>query len=193
MTGERDRGSFLIGVAGAGIRRALDVGPGGGPDLADCPPLALTARACFVTLTTSAQGLRGCRGSLEPRRALGLDVWHNAQASACADPRFPALQRAELGELSIEIAVLGPLETVHAMSEAELQAQLVPLRDGLVLRWRAHRATFLPKVWEHLPEPRDFLAALRQKAGLPPDFWSPELVIERYKTEVLSGAMRAAA
>ncbi len=193
MSGVRDSGSFLITVAGAAIRWALDVGPGGSPDLADCPVPALTARACFVTLTTSAEGLRGCRGSLEPRRALALDVWHNAQASALADPRFPPLQAAELAELSIEIAVLGPLESVRASSEAELHARLVPLRDGVVLRWRTHRATFLPKVWEHLPEPQDFLAALRQKAGLPPDFWSPELVIERYATEVLRGDMRAAA
>lgn len=193
MSGMRESGSFLVAVAGAAIRRALALGPGGSPDLADCPASALTERACFVTLTTSAAGLRGCRGSLEPRRALALDVWHNAQASAFADPRFPPLQTAEFAELAIEIAVLGPLETVRANSEAELHAQLVPLRDGVVLQWRAHRATFLPKVWEHLPEPRDFLAALRQKAGLPPDFWSPELVIERYATEVLRGDLRAAA
>ncbi len=193
MTDRRESSGFLIGVAGAAIRRALDTGPGGAPDLSDCPTPALSARACFVTLTTSAEGLRGCRGSLEPRRALALDVWHNSQASAFGDPRFPPLQRTELAELSIEIAVLGPLATVRVTSEAELSARLVPLRDGVVLRWRAHRATFLPKVWEHLPEPQDFLAALRQKAGLPPDFWSPELVVERYETEVLRGELRATA
>jgi len=79
--------------------------------------------------------------------------------------------------------VLSPPEPLHFASEEELLAQLRPGEDGLILHFRHHRGTFLPSVWEHLTDPYVFLAQLKQKAGLPLDFWSPELRVERYTTE----------
>jgi AmmeMemoRadiSam system protein A len=111
------------------------------------------------------------------------DVAHNAFAAAFRDPRFPALSAAELQELEIGISVLGPTESVSFGTEEELLGKLRPGIDGLVLQDGRHRGTFLPAVWESLPEPAEFLYHLRQKAGLPGDYWSETLQIERYTTE----------
>ncbi|NQD35489.1 AmmeMemoRadiSam system protein A [Permianibacter sp. IMCC34836] len=126
--------------------------------------------ACFVTLTLAEQ-LRGCIGSLSPRRSLALDVSDNAFAAAFRDPRFPPVQAQELTRLCIEIALLSaPVPLAAVADEAALLAQLRPAIDGVVLEQDGRRATFLPKVWSHFDEGRAFLAALRQKAGLPTPF-----------------------
>ena len=138
--------------------------------------------ACFVTLRIRV-ALRGCTGSLEAVRPLVCDVARNAYRSAFGDPRFPPLSREELPEVEIKIAVLSALQPFEASSEAELLARLRPGVDGLVLRDGPHAATFLPAVWESLPEPRAFLDALREKAELPRGYWSPTLRFERYTTQ----------
>lgn len=127
--------------------------------------------------------LRGCTGSLEAARPLVRDVSRNAWRSAFQDPRFPPLIEAELDGLEISVSVLSPLEPLPARSERELLASLRAGRDGLVLREGQRVATFLPAVWKTLPEPRAFLDALWQKAGLPPGHWSDALLFERYTTE----------
>jgi len=177
---------FLIALARRAIRRGLGAAEAGAPELAGCPVEALAHRACFVTLTTPANGLRGCRGSLEARRALAADVWHNAWASAFDDPRFTPVTARQLDELEVEISVLSALEAVTVASEEELRRALVPGCDGLVLAWRGHRATFLPKVWDMLPDPREFLAQLKLKAGLPAAFWAGDVQIFRYQVESLT-------
>jgi hypothetical protein len=139
-------------------------------------------RASFVTLRRRG-ALRGCTGSLEAVRALVADVARSAYRSARCDPRFPPVGPAELPELELYISVLGPLEPLHAGSEADLLALLRPRIDGLVLREGAASATFLPAVWESLPEPERFLHELRRKAGLPAGHWSAELRFERYAVE----------
>jgi AmmeMemoRadiSam system protein A len=174
---------FLIGLARRSIRRGLAAPDAGVPELADCPPEALAERACFVTLTTGADELRGCRGTIDAHRTLAADVWHNAWASAFDDPRFSPVTAAHLQDLVIDISVLSPLEPVKVSSEEELRQKLVPRCDGLVLAWRGRRATFLPKVWELLPEPGDFLAHLKAKAGLPRAFWARDIEIYRYRVE----------
>ena len=108
---------------------------------------------------------------------------HNAFRSAFGDPRFPPLLEDELPGLDIHVALLSPLEPLPAGSEQELLAALRPGVDGLVLREGPRTATFLPAVWESLPDPRDFLARLREKAGLPPGHWSASLCFERYTAE----------
>ncbi len=177
----------LIRLASRAIREGLHADHPGDPDLAGCPPELLAYRACFVTLSSRAEGLRGCRGVLEARRSLAAEAWHNAFASAFDDPRFAPVERGELEQLEIGISVLGPLQPVSVGSEQELLALLMPGQDGLVLAWRNRRATFLPKVWEALPEPRDFLHQLKIKAGLPADFWSAEIQLQQYSAVEVRG------
>ena len=137
--------------------------------------------ASFVTLRErSTSELRGCCGSLEARLPLAEDTWRNARASAFGDPRFPSLTAAEWVDIDVHISVLSPPERFLVGSEAELLDTLRPHIDGLVLEFGAHRATFLPAVWEQLPTPDEFVKLLRLKAGLSPSFFSPQIEWSRY-------------
>ena len=139
--------------------------------------------ASFVTLTSGrAPGgaLRGCIGSLEARRPLRADVEANAVAAALHDPRFAPLTARELDDTVVEVSVLSVPAALPAADEAELLARLRPGVDGVVLSACGRRATFLPQVWEQLPDPADFLARLRRKAGLPADYWGRDVVVETY-------------
>ncbi len=142
-------------------------------------------RNSFVTLTKAGE-LRGCIGSLEARVPLAIDVASNAFKSGFRDPRFPALSFAELDQVIIQIAVLSPQTAIAVSTEAELGSALKPHVDGLTIEDGGHRATFLPKVWESLPEPHQFLASLKIKAGMHPDYWSPDIKAYRYHTENFS-------
>jgi AmmeMemoRadiSam system protein A len=142
-------------------------------------------RATFVTLHVNG-ALRGCIGTLEATRALVADVAHNAGAAAFDDPRFPALAWREYERLTIHISILSPAEPIRFSSEADLVTRLRPNVDGLILETDSRRGTFLPAVWESLPDPREFLRHLKQKAGLPPDYWSDDLRIRRYTVESVS-------
>lgn len=135
--------------------------------------------ACFVTLTRHGQ-LRGCIGSISPHRPLSDDVRHNAYAAAFRDGRFLPLTSLELDGLVIEVSLLSPTEPLTFHSEQDALRQLRPGTDGLVLRWRDHRGTFLPQMWEHLPDRAQFLNHLKRKAGLPEDFWHDGVRLLRY-------------
>lgn len=171
----------LLAVAAASLRsgvahgRPLDIDP------LVYPEHLRHSCATFVTLQKDGH-LRGCIGTLEPRRPAVADVAHNAYAAGFSDPRFSPLQRDELRALHIHIALLSPHEALHFKSEADLLARLRPGVDGLVLAEGLRRGTFLPAVWESLPAPADFLRQLKLKAGLPPDYWSDTLRVERYTT-----------
>jgi AmmeMemoRadiSam system protein A len=169
----------LRALAREAIEFALREGREPEVDPARHPPELREPGACFVTLHRHGE-LRGCTGSLKPTRPLVCDVAYNACRSAFSDPRFPPLSEPELEGLSLSVSVLSPLEAVAVDSERALLAALRPGHDGLVLRDGAACATFLPSVWSSLPEPRAFLDALRQKAGLPPGHWSPTIHFERY-------------
>lgn len=138
--------------------------------------------ASFVTLRVGEE-LRGCCGSIEPARPLSEDVWNNAWASAFADPRFPPLTIQEWPETNVQISVLSEPERLDVQSEAELLQILRPGRDGLVLQFGDRRSTFLPAVWEQLPDPVRFIRLLKMKAGWPMDFWPREMEAWRYTTE----------
>jgi AmmeMemoRadiSam system protein A len=138
--------------------------------------------ASFVTLNKGGE-LRGCIGSLEAHRPLVEDVAHNAYAAAFSDPRFPPLAAQELPELEFHISILTPAEPMSFSSEEDLLAQIRPGIDGLILEDAGRRGTFLPSVWESLPDARSFLQHLKLKAGLPADYWSPTLKVSRYTTE----------
>ena len=136
--------------------------------------------ACFVTVHGRDGALRGCIGRLEPEGSLRAQLESNARRAAFGDPRFPPLQPQEWPGLRIEVSLLGPLEELPAADEATALAALRPGVDGVVLNWRGHQATFLPQVWRQLPTPEAFVAALKRKAGLASDFWSPEMQMQRY-------------
>lgn len=178
MSTEDDRGPVLLAIARAAIARALGL-PAAEPA---APAWLDTPGASFVTLTRHGE-LRGCIGSLEAWRPLGEDVAANARAAAFNDPRFPPLTAAEFPDTRIEVSLLSRPEPMHFVNEASALAQLRPEIDGVILEYGRHRATFLPQVWEQLPLPRQFLAQLKLKAGLPPDFWSDELRLSRYTVE----------
>lgn len=136
--------------------------------------------ATFVTLTQHGE-LRGCIGSIEAWRPLDADVRANACAAAFRDPRFPPLGRREFGGTRVEVSLLTTPEPMKFGEEADALRQLRPGVDGIVLEWQGHRGTFLPQVWESLPEPKDFLDHLKGKAGLAPDFWAPDVRLLRYE------------
>jgi AmmeMemoRadiSam system protein A len=172
------RGSTLLAHARSAIAHRLGVTSVPKPHA----PFLDDPGATFVTIRVEGE-LRGCVGSLQPRRPLGEDVRANAQAAAFDDPRFPPLARAEYDALEVEVSVLSHSAPISVASERELHAQLRPGIDGVTLQCGGRRATFLPQVWESLPDPRDFLGHLKRKAGLPVDFWSDELAISRYTVE----------
>ena len=135
----------------------------------------------FVTLKKFGQ-LRGCIGVFEGVAPLADSAIDCAQGAAFRDPRFPQLGPEELTEIQISVSVLSPSEPMQISSREDLLAQLQPGRDGLILTEGAQRATFLPQVWEQLPDKGDFVAQLLRKAGLPGDYWSPALRASRYRS-----------
>jgi uncharacterized protein len=137
--------------------------------------------ATFTTLRFEGR-LRGCCGTLEATRPLAEDVVHSAFRAAFRDPRFEPVGERELGAISLEVSVLSPLESLPVSDEAELLGLLRPGSDGLVIAVEGRHATFLPTVWETLPEPRRFVAALKAKCGLAENYWSERLEFRRYRT-----------
>jgi AmmeMemoRadiSam system protein A len=161
-----------------GVRtgRPLAIDPG------DHPPDLRTIGATFVTLRIGGE-LRGCIGSIEAAEPLIVSAAHNAFRAGFHDPRFPPISERELSKIEVEVSVLSPLEPMPADSEEALIAALRPGRDGIVLREGDRVGTFLPSVWEQLPEPRQFLRQLKHKAGLPAEHWSDRIRVWRYTTE----------
>jgi len=173
------RGAALLAHARHAIESLFDRGTGAAlPEgrFLDAPG------ATFVTLRRRGE-LRGCIGSLEAERPLREDVARNARAAALRDPRFDPLTEQELDGLSVEVSLLSPAQPLAFRDEADLQRQLERDRPGVVLEYGSRRSTFLPQVWEQLPDPRDFLRHLKAKAGLPPDFWSNDIRVSRYAVE----------
>jgi AmmeMemoRadiSam system protein A len=173
---------LLLAVAEQSIRHGLHNGRALSVNLSDYPESLHQPGACFVTLRKHGE-LRGCIGSLNPRRPLLEDIAQNSFAAAFQDPRFAPLHEDELAELKLHISLLGPAEPLAIASEDELLAKLRPGIDGLILEDGPYRATFLPSVWEQLPEPRQFLRQLKRKAGLADDYWSKTLRFSRYQCE----------
>ena len=172
---DRDLGAALVALARNAIGGRFGIAAVGVVSL----PALDRPGATFVTLIQDGE-LRGCIGSLEPRRPLSADVSANAVAAAFRDPRFPPLATHEFRATSVEVSLLSPPEAFAVFDEADLTRQLRPGVEGIVLQYEARRATFLPQVWETLPEPREFIAALKKKAGLQQDFWAAGVNVARY-------------
>ncbi|HHH19336.1 MAG TPA: AmmeMemoRadiSam system protein A [Campylobacterales bacterium] len=121
--------------------------------------------AVFVTLRQQGH-LRGCIGSLVAHRSLLDDVVHNAKAAAFSDPRFQPLSSTELNTTDIEVSLLSSPEELEYKDREELKKKIRPNIDGVILQLGNHRATFLPQVWEEIPEFDLFFGHLCQKAGV---------------------------
>ena len=176
-----DAGDTLLEIARSSIDRSLS---GKGAQAAEPLAWLRQAGATFVTLTKAgARGaeLRGCIGSLEAKRPLGVDVAENALAAAFRDPRFPALSAAEWLNVSVEVSLLSAPRPIQFADEADLLAQVEAGEDGIILEHAGRRATFLPQVWESLPEKRVFFGELLRKSGLPADTRLGRCKVSRYR------------
>lgn len=170
-----EHGNILLPIARAEITRALNV-----PCAADeTAPWLAEHGACFVTLTQFGE-LRGCIGSLQAHRPLLADLKSNAVSAALRDPRFTPLTVEELDVTTVEVSLLSESQEMLVRGEADALAQMRPGVDGIIFEYGRYRSTFLPQVWENLAQPRDFLAMLRRKAGLPDDFWAEGVKLSRY-------------
>ena len=170
-----ERGSILLPIARASISSAL-----GSAQQADEQVIWLQEQgACFVTLTQDGE-LRGCIGTLEAHRTLLQDVKANAHAAAFRDPRFSALTASELDKTQVEISLLSAMQPMQFSGERDALQQLKPGVHGVVFEFGRHRSTFLPQVWEQLPNVVEFMAHLKYKAGLSPDFWAEEVRLSSY-------------
>ncbi|MGZ4677467.1 MAG: AmmeMemoRadiSam system protein A [Acidimicrobiia bacterium] len=143
--------------------------------------------ASFVTLTREEE-LLGCIGTLSAHQPLGVDVAQHAVAAAFADPRMPAISGVEFEVMTTKVSVISPLESVPARSLPELAELLEIGRDGLLVESLAGGATFLPSVWEQLPDVDSFLGALWRKAGWRPGTTPPGLRAARYRTLEITDA-----
>jgi AmmeMemoRadiSam system protein A len=170
-----EHGSILLAIARGAIARSLGAPA---PEYDDGPWLTEPG-ASFVTLMRRGE-LRGCIGSLMAERPLRQDIESNALAAAFRDPRFPPVALPEYADIAVEVSVLSALEPIAVENEAQLLTLLRPGIDGVLLEYGSRRSTFLPQVWEQLPEPRAFLAHLKQKAGLHMDFWAEDIRLSRY-------------
>ncbi|MFO0726530.1 MAG: AmmeMemoRadiSam system protein A [Myxococcota bacterium] len=178
----------LADYARAVIREDLGGPKAHAPDIASFHQPA----AIFVTVRRGDE-LQGCVGNLEPKRTALVETALHARAAAFHDPRGIRLGLEDVPGLSVEISWLGPLTPLSFGDEAQALAQLRPGLDGVVFEWRDHRATFLPQVWESLPEVPIFMGELKRKAGLPAGFWHPEVRLSTYRmTKAISPAVEAA-
>jgi AmmeMemoRadiSam system protein A len=174
---------YLLSLAREAIDRVAQGKDAPKIDVDAVPEGLRRAGASFVTLNKEGR-LRGCVGSLEARRPLVLDVQQNGIGAAFRDPRFPPVRPEEVDDLDIEISVLSLPERVDYDGPEDLLGKLRPGIDGVVIERGWHRATFLPQVWEKLPDKRDFMRRLCLKAGLPPDaYGSGDLHVYTYQVE----------
>lgn len=172
---------ILLGAARRAIEQALHHRHAEPADIGGSSALR-ERRASFVTLKCDGS-LRGCIGTLKVVRRLIDDVVYNAHAAAFRDPRFPPLTLPEVVNLRIEISALEKPEVLNVADRDELLTCLRPALDGLIVATASRRATFLPSVWESLPDPDEFVAHLWDKAGLTPGDWPPDLQLLRYTVE----------
>lgn len=167
-----ERGKVLVKWARERLREALGGPKATRPTGAWCDEPGAT----FVTLRWKSGDLQGCIGSLEPERPIVDDVAHNAIAAGTRDPRTTPCKLADVDHLDLELSILSPLEPIA--SEADIRVGV----DGIVLVHEFRRATFLPVMWERLPDVKTFMGELRRKAGLPRDF-AGQVQLMRYTVD----------
>jgi len=179
---QNNKGKVLLSIARATIAETLGLAHTSIEDLAQNNHWLQQQAACFVTLMKNGQ-LRGCIGTLEAHRCLLEDIKYNANAAAFHDTRFSPLSSEELALIEIEVSLLSTMQPLNFSDEADALAQLRPGSDGILLEYGQHRSTFLPQVWQQLPDTKDFIEHLKNKAGLAADFWADEIKLSRYTVD----------
>lgn len=170
-------GRLLLELARSAIAAALN--PASQPLALPEMPWLHQPGATFVTLTLEGR-IRGSHGTLEPMQPLARDLIRNAEAAAFRQPGHPPLNRDELAATVIEVSLLSAPEPLPSASETGLLSLLRPGVDGLVFAYGRHRSLFLPHAWEQHPDAGNFLQHLKYRAGLPPDFWHPDVSVSRF-------------
>ncbi len=174
---------FLLELARRTVREVVATGRLPAVPSVGLAPALTAPRGCFVTLTKRGI-LRGCIGSLASDMPLVESVIENARNAAVRDPRFDPVAESELPKVEIEISVLTEPRPLAFSSSEDLVRKLRPGIDGVVLRIGRHGATYLPQVWEQIPDPTEFLNNLSEKAGLPPGAWrASDTVVFTYQVE----------
>ena len=184
LIGEKE-GNALLNVARATIAEKLNAPDDNAGDAAAsiADDILNMRRGTFVTLKIDHQ-LRGCIGNLSPDRKLIDSIKENAISAAFRDPRFRPLSRDELDRVDIEISLLTEPQPLAYTDGKDLIAKLRPHIDGVILRKGPYSSTFLPQVWEQLPDPEMFLDHLCLKAGLPAKAWrQPGLEVMTYQVQ----------
>ena len=170
-----DAAATLLPIARASI--AAQLGKAHAAD--ESAPWLREQGASFITLNL-AKKLRGCIGSLRAHRPLLDDIKANALAAAFRDPRFKPLTLTEYENIDVEISLLSGVSALTFSDEAAAMAQITPHVHGVIFEYGHHRSTYLPQVWDSIPDRVMFMATLKQKAGLPPNFWEPGVTIHTY-------------
>ena len=175
--------AVLLQLARQAITAAAAGRPLPKPDLSRLPASLTSPGACFVTLQRG-RDLRGCTGTLLARAPLAEEVVQTAAQTALYDPRFAPVRPEEVGKLTIEISILTAPTPLDVKDPAQLPQMIRPGIDGVTLHRGRFRATFLPQVWEKIPDPIRFLDMLTQKMGLPSRAWTQKgMEAETYQVE----------
>ncbi len=177
-----EQGRILLQIARAAITHVLEATEWKDESAGTPAQWLQQAGAAFITLTQHGR-LRGCVGSLQAHQPLIENVRSNAVSAALRDTRFLPVTADELESIDIEISLLSALQPIRFASESDALKQLRPGVDGMILEYGVCRGTFLPQVWDNLPQPREFLAQLKVKAGLHPDFWDGTIRLSRYTVQ----------
>ena len=136
--------------------------------------------AVFVTIN-EFNNLRGCIGSIVAHQSLIDDIIHNAKAAALSDPRFKPLSKEELDKIEVEVSLLTPPKPLPYKDIEDLKRKVRVGVDGIILNYKGYQATYLPSVWEQLPNFELFFSSLCQKAGLPSNCLEYHPQIYRYE------------
>jgi AmmeMemoRadiSam system protein A len=187
----REERLILLKLARQAVEAAAANKPLPRVELEKLPPRLRENSACFVTLHKHGE-LRGCTGILVAQAPLATEVVRTAEQTALHDPRFYPVRPEEVPLLDIEISILTPPQPLHVSNPNDLPKLIRPGIDGVTLTKGPYRATFLPQVWDHIPDPVHFLDMLCQKMGLYPQAWRlPGMQVEVYQVEEFSESSMA--
>lgn len=175
----QQEGARIFRAAAQSVGYSIKNGKPPKVDISSFPAVLRENRATFVTINKNGQ-LRGCIGTIQAHQPLIADVVENAYKAAMKDPRFPPIQEEETSSLELSISLLSRFTEMSFTDESDFLSQLRPKIDGLIIADQGKRSVFLPQVWESIPDTKEFVSRLKQKAGLPIDHWSDSFQAWRF-------------